>query len=155
MTTWENVADEGYLRAYIDHLNAHGRPDGMFSVTVIAGLLAERDEAMAEATRLADQVEARERVIAGGTEGGQYQSLTRADITYLKRQVDAWRNDSKVWEWRARKAERERDENRNARSEALKWAAKEVHRKRLWGQDSPELADLDALFMQQAKETNG
>lgn len=108
MTTWEAVAGaEVDLRAYIDHLNAHGRPEGMFSATVIAGLLAERDEALGEATRLADQVEARDRLIAKGA------------------------------------------------SEALEWAAREVHRKRLWGQDSPELADLDALFLQQAKETNG
>lgn len=59
MTTWEAVAGaEVDLRAYIDHLNAHGRPEGMFSATVIAGLLAERDEALGEATRLADQLDA-------------------------------------------------------------------------------------------------
>ena len=35
--------EEVDLRAYIDHLNAHGRPEGLFSAAVIEGLLSERD----------------------------------------------------------------------------------------------------------------
>lgn len=36
--------------------------------------------------------------------------------------------------------------------EALRWAAKEVHRKRAWCKDSPELADLEDLFTTTAEE---
>lgn len=56
------------------------------------------------------------RIIAGGTEDGVYEprmlGLTRAEVADLKTQVKAWRNDAKVWQFRAKKAEGERDEAR-------------------------------------------